>query len=107
MKQDKKEIVSGAIVEMPMSFLKPLNYSIDLLVKPHPTLRAYTNLKQHSEVDPEFHLFPYERKRIEPKDEISLRNNPQFSSNFQKSLLILLYNSTPSGPKSQKPENPP
>lgn len=33
LKQDKKDIVSGAIVNMPKSFLKPLDYSIDLLVR--------------------------------------------------------------------------
>lgn len=27
-----------------------------------------------TEVDPAYHLFPYKRERIEPKDEISLQN---------------------------------
>jgi hypothetical protein len=41
LKTDKKEVVSGAIVNMPMTFLKPIDYSIDLIVKIHPTLREY------------------------------------------------------------------
>lgn len=40
-KSTTKEIVSGAIVNMPKTFLKPLDYSIDLLVRSHPTLRDY------------------------------------------------------------------
>jgi hypothetical protein len=27
-----------------------------------------------TEVDPAYHLYPYKRERIEPKDEISLQN---------------------------------
>jgi hypothetical protein len=27
-----------------------------------------------SEVDPDYHLYPYKRERIEPKDEIALKN---------------------------------
>jgi hypothetical protein len=41
LKKDKKDVVSGANVEMPITFLKPIDYSIDLLVKAHPTLREY------------------------------------------------------------------
>jgi type VI protein secretion system component Hcp len=43
LKQDKKEIVSGAIVKMPQTFLKPVDYSVTLLLKPeqHPTLKSY------------------------------------------------------------------
>jgi hypothetical protein len=33
LKKDKKEIVSGAIVEMPRTFLKPLDYSCDLVLR--------------------------------------------------------------------------
>ncbi len=40
-KSETKEIVSGAIVSMPPTFLKPFDYSLDLLVRPHPTLREY------------------------------------------------------------------
>mmetsp|Transcript_18608 Transcript_18608/g.31829 ORF Transcript_18608/g.31829 Transcript_18608/m.31829 type:complete len:83 (-) Transcript_18608:356-604(-) len=43
LKQNKKEIVSGANVAMPSSFLKPLDFSVNLLVRTHPTLRAYYN----------------------------------------------------------------
>jgi hypothetical protein len=28
-----------------------------------------------TEVDPEFHVYPIQRKRIEPLDEIQMRNN--------------------------------
>lgn len=46
LRKDKKDIVSGAIVNMPKTFLKPLDYSIDLLVRAHPTLRDYTDLRR-------------------------------------------------------------
>jgi hypothetical protein len=42
LKKDKKDIVSGANVAMVGSFLKPVDYSVDLLVRSHPTLREYT-----------------------------------------------------------------
>jgi hypothetical protein len=60
---------------MPKTFLKPFDYSIDLLIKSHPTLREYCQQKMQSEIDPDYHLFTYPRERIEPKDEIMLRNN--------------------------------
>lgn len=41
LKSKEKEIVSGANVAMPSSFLKPVDYSIDLLIRTHPTLRKY------------------------------------------------------------------
>lgn len=69
LKQEKKDIVSGAIVNMPASFLKPLDYSVDLVLRGdrHPTLREYVQLPPSSstEVDPEFHLYPLRRPRIE------------------------------------------
>jgi len=43
LKKDKKDIVSGANVAMASSFLKPIDYSVDLLVRSHPTLREYTH----------------------------------------------------------------
>ena len=45
LKQDKKEVVSGAIVNMPKGFLKPTNYSVELLLRSdqHPTLREYVS----------------------------------------------------------------
>lgn len=33
LKQDKKDIVSGAIVKMPTGFLKPLDYSVGLVLR--------------------------------------------------------------------------
>jgi len=74
LKQNKKEIVSGANVAMVASFLKPLDYSIDLLVRNHPTLREYCQQVDSTEVDPQFNIYPYKRDRIMPKDEIQLRN---------------------------------
>jgi len=55
--------VSGAIVQMPKTFLKPFDYSIDLLVRAHPTLREYCELRKQSEVDPDYSLSCYPRLR--------------------------------------------
>lgn len=78
LKQEKKDIVSGAIVRMPESFLKPLDYSVDLVLRGdrHPSLREFVGLPSASttEVDPEFALYPLKRPRIEQKDEIELKN---------------------------------
>lgn len=74
LKSNKKEIVSGANVAMPASFLKPLDYSIDLLVRSHPTLRQYCKQVDCTEIDPEYNLYPLERPRIMPKDEMQLKN---------------------------------
>lgn len=67
LKKDKKEIVSGAIVEMPETFLKPLEYSVELVIRAdqHPTLREYHRLPGTSstEVDPGYHLYPSIRMR--------------------------------------------
>jgi hypothetical protein len=60
---------------MPKTFLKPFDYSIDLLVRAHPTLREYVQQRSQSETDPDYHLYSYNRPRIEPPDEIMLRNN--------------------------------
>jgi hypothetical protein len=74
LKQKTKDNVSKANVAMPASFVKPLDYSIDLLVRTHPTLRCYQSQMTCTEVDPEYHLYPSKRERIMPKDEIELRN---------------------------------
>lgn len=74
LKQNKKDIVSKANVAMPSSFVKPLDYSVDLLVRNHPTLREYINQEACTEVDPEYSLYPRPRQRIQPKDEIELKN---------------------------------
>lgn len=78
LKQDKKDCVSGAIVEMPLSFMKPLDYAVDLVLRGdrHPTLREYVSLPGASttEVDPEFALYPLKRARQEQRDEIELKN---------------------------------
>jgi hypothetical protein len=58
---------------MPQSFLKPFNYSTDLLIMPHPTIREYVPFLGFAEVDPEYKLYPYKRERIEAKDEVSTR----------------------------------
>ena len=74
LKQNKKDIVSGANVAKPSSFTKPLDYSIDLLVRTHPTLRSYTVQAGCCEIDPEYNLYPAKRDRIDLKDEIMLKN---------------------------------
>ena len=77
LKKDKKEIVSAAIVKMPQGFLKPTDYSIELLIRSdqHPTLREYCRLPGSSstEVDPEFKLYPNQRRRMQVLDEIELK----------------------------------
>lgn len=74
LKQDKKDIVSGAIVKMPTTFLKPLDYSVGLVLRAdqHPTLKSYVSqaATSTSEVDPHYCLYPYERQRKEQLDEI-------------------------------------
>jgi hypothetical protein len=46
MRKPQKDIASLAIVDMPKSFLKPIDYSIDLIVRSHPTLREYVTLRR-------------------------------------------------------------
>lgn len=70
LKQKEKDIVSGANVAMPRSFLKPLDFSIELVVRTHPTLRSYCQQVQCSEIDTTYHLYPSKKERLEPKDEI-------------------------------------
>ena len=60
---------------MPPTFLKPFDYSIDLLVKAHPTLREYVKLKMQSETDPDYNLYTTLRPRTDPKDEIMMKND--------------------------------
>ena len=87
LKQKTKDIVSGANVAMPSTFVKPIDYSIDLLVRTHPTLRSYQNQLSCTEVDPEYHLYPSKRERICPKDEVELRNvKKEDDVNFVASL---------------------
>ena len=74
LKSAKKDIVSAANVAMPASFVKPLDYSVDLLVRTHPTLREYCKQVSCVEVDAESALYPLKKERIMPKDEIELRN---------------------------------
>ena len=59
---------------MPRGFTKPIDFSVDLLVKEHPTLREYPKLRGTTEVDPDFNLAPYKRTRCENNDEIMLVN---------------------------------
>ena len=77
LKEKEKEIVSGAIVNMPKGFLKPLDYSVELVIRAdqHPTLREYYKMPPSSstEVDPEFGVYPSQRHRKPEHDEIALR----------------------------------
>jgi len=87
LKKKEKDIVSGANVAMPSGFRKPLEYSVDLLVRTHPTLRQYKQQVPCTEVDPEFQLYPAKRDREQLKDEIMLRNATQEKD---KSLVMSL-----------------
>lgn len=72
---------------MPATFVKPLDYSIDILVRTHPTLRAYIEQGSCTEVDPEYALYPKNRPRVMPKDEIQLKNfKSDEGKKFQMSL---------------------
>lgn len=46
LKKPTKDIVSDAIVSIPATFTKPLDYSVELLLRTdqHPTLREYVSL---------------------------------------------------------------
>lgn len=76
---------------MPSTFKKAFDYSIDLMVRSHPTIREYVGLKRQSEIDTDYNLCSYPRPRYDPKDEIMLRNNVGGSAlftvtSFNKSL---------------------
>ena len=62
---------------MPDSFLKPFDYTVEKVIRAdcHPTLREYVSLPGTSstEVDPEYQLYPSERKMIPIRDEIELK----------------------------------
>jgi len=70
LKQNEKEVVSGANIAFPASFIKPLDYSVDLLIKTHPTLRSYCKQLETTEIDPAYHIYPSVKDRLHPKDEI-------------------------------------
>ena len=74
LKKENKPFISGAIVYMPRGFVKPINYPIELIILYHPTLRDYLVFKELTEVDPNYDIYPNEKPRFEPRDEISLRN---------------------------------
>jgi len=87
LKSAKKDIVSGANVAMPSSFVKPLDYSVDLLVRTHPTLRSYCKQLSCTEVEDECQLYPLKKPRIMPKDEIELKNaKKEEDFNFVRTL---------------------
>ena len=74
LKQKEKDIVSAANIEMPPNFVKPFDYSIELVIRTHPTLREYKTQMPCLEIEPTYHLYPAKKERIQPKDEIQLRN---------------------------------
>jgi hypothetical protein len=72
---------------MPRGFLKPIDYSIDLVMRTHPTLREYERQLNSTEIDPEYHLYPAPRPKEELKDEIILKNVKKESDiSFVRSL---------------------
>ena len=77
LKRDKKDVVSAAIVPAPETFKKPLDYTIEKVIRSdcHPTLREYKSLPATSstEVDPEYQLYPSERRMVPIRDEIELK----------------------------------
>jgi hypothetical protein len=84
---------------MPPSFVKPLDYSVDLLVRTHPTLREYCKQLSCAEVDAEYHLHPLPKGRIQPKDEIELKNakkdeDVSFVKTLSKSISGAFVNTT-------------
>ena len=74
LKTRDKPNVSGANVAFPATFLKPLDYSIDLIMRRHPTLREYEQQHGSTEVDPEYQLYPHKRVKEEIVDELTLVN---------------------------------
>lgn len=74
---DSKEIVSAAIVPMPNSFLKPLDYLSEKVIRAdcHPTLRKYASMPDNTttEVDPAFALYPLRRDIVPVFDEIEVK----------------------------------
>lgn len=62
-------------MEMPRGFQKPFDYSVDLMVRSHPTLREYVAQRKMAESDPDYALHNYPRVRQDPRDEVQLRNN--------------------------------
>ena len=62
---------------MPESFLKPLDYTPEKVIRPdcHPTLRKYANMPSNSttETDPGYALYPSSRQMVPVFDEIELK----------------------------------
>ena len=87
LKSAQKEIVSAANVAGPASFVKPLDFSVDLLVRTHPTLREYCKQVSCAEVDAEAALHPLKKERVMPKDEVELKNaKTEDDASFVKTL---------------------
>ena len=70
----QKSLVSGANVSMPKTFLKPLDFSLPLILAKHPVLRRYLPYVEQTEGDTSFHLYPNPQPRYDLRDEIQLRN---------------------------------
>ena len=52
LKQKEKDIVSAANIAMPSGFVKPLDFSIELVIRTHPTLRQYKTVMPCIETEP-------------------------------------------------------
>lgn len=103
LKQSTKDVVSGANIAPPSSFTKPFDFSVDLLVRSHPTLRKYLKQVKVKETEPEYVLDPSGRPplvRAQPKDEIELCNvrktdpNDNTLKNTTKSMAGAFVNQT-------------
>lgn len=75
-----------------------------MIVRTHPTLRQYCKQVECSEVDPSYHLYPSKKERLDPKDEIQLKNikkdedkdfvktiTQTFSGTFVNQVLVPTY----------------
>lgn len=82
---------------MPSGFKKPIDFSVDLLVKEHPTLREYTKQCNTTEVDTEFNLAPQKRVRQLQSDEIGLVNAKGGQENSATGYNTLALNKTACG----------
>lgn len=92
---EKKEIVvPGINISMPKAFVKPFDYSLDLLLRKHPTIRHYEKQTDFTEIDPSYHLYPGPKPRLEPKDEICFAN---VEKSEEDEKLIRSVSKTPGG----------
>eukprot|EP00357_Protocruzia_adherens_P026922 CAMPEP_0115010078 /NCGR_PEP_ID=MMETSP0216-20121206/23065_1 /TAXON_ID=223996 /ORGANISM="Protocruzia adherens, Strain Boccale" /LENGTH=639 /DNA_ID=CAMNT_0002378151 /DNA_START=305 /DNA_END=2224 /DNA_ORIENTATION=- len=62
--EPKNYLIAETELTVPENMLKDVLHSLNTLVLPHPTIRPYYTFVSHSEVDPEYYLYPEQRTRI-------------------------------------------